>query len=68
LDDSSDASGMKKQVVCRKVGYRSMLWKGFFYKTAPHRSAIPHHTVMSCPWVHMLGEQTGILCIYFYTP
>lgn len=39
LNDISDTSSMKKQVVCMKAAYKSVLWKDFFYKTAPDRNA-----------------------------
>lgn len=32
LDGISDKLSMKKQVVCVKAAYKSVLWKGFFYK------------------------------------
>lgn len=42
LDDVSDTSSMNKQVVCMKAAYKSVLWKGFFYKSAPDRTAKSH--------------------------
>lgn len=32
LDGISDKLSMKKQVVCVKAAYKSVLWEGFFYK------------------------------------
>lgn len=36
--DISDTLSMKKQVVCVKAAYKSVLWKDFFYKTAPDQT------------------------------
>lgn len=32
LDGISEKLSMKKQVVCVKAAYKSVLWEGFFYK------------------------------------
>lgn len=42
LDDISDTSSTKKQVICAKAAHKSVLWKDFLYKAAPDRTAKSH--------------------------